>query len=300
MHAYTVHAPHQNVMEQTSRTPHWQTPHTATVDRTTPVPTHMLKAQHRLPTPHSMNFGCMRLKCATSSHVHAEARKAVAAAAEDPRLARVERDRHDTMEVGDRVQLQRLDGHDEGVGQQVGVDHAVEDLHGAVVGAGREERVPRVEVHAAHNRAVVLHHLVRLRREVQVEPAPHPAASGRCHTAQHSSRGGAHACMHAAAAILPVRHSPRRRRARRMSASTADMRRRGTVPGSAIEWSLCADSPPRLHRLCPLRQREPVVQQLLRSLDTDLLAPTLLLSCGSVTRSACTQPPTHGDTRTPR
>lgn len=61
--------------------------------------------------------------------------------------------------------------HDEGVGHQVGVHAAVEDVHGAVVGGGGKEGVGAVEGGAAHGVAVVPERAVRLGGQVQVEPA---------------------------------------------------------------------------------------------------------------------------------
>ena len=69
------------------------------------------------------------------------------------------------------VAAQDLDRHDERVLHQVVVDHAMEDVDGRVVRAAGEERVPAVVGHLAHCLPVVPQHLVRLGREVRVEPA---------------------------------------------------------------------------------------------------------------------------------
>lgn len=57
------------------------------------------------------------------------------------------------------------------------VDHAVADDDVVVVPGRREQRVPAVEGHGAHRAAVQPQRLVRLRRQLQVEPATHSSSA---------------------------------------------------------------------------------------------------------------------------
>ena len=64
-----------------------------------------------------------------------------------------------------------LTRHDERVGEEVGVDHAVEDVGGAIVGGRGKEGVGTVEGGAAHRELVVAQRAVGLGGQVQVVPA---------------------------------------------------------------------------------------------------------------------------------
>jgi len=104
-------------------------------------------------------------------YLNKQANGRVGTAAEDPRLLGVELAVEDTEVVGDAVAAEDLDGDDERVLEQVGVDHAVEDLDRGVVRARGEQGQMRVEVDLADRVRVVPQRTVRLAGELEVEPA---------------------------------------------------------------------------------------------------------------------------------
>lgn len=102
--------------------------------------------------------------------VNKQSNSAIGTAAENPRLMGVEHEIKNTEVFSDLVTSENLERNDEGVGNEIVVGSSVENLDGSVIGSRSEEGVFGMETNRSYGVCVVSESLVRLSREVEVEP----------------------------------------------------------------------------------------------------------------------------------